>query len=428
MNVEIAKQESVFEGGDAVGVDELKVRIVQLEAELERMQLDSREAQASDQAKGLFLASMSHEIRTPMNAVIGFCDLLSSMRLDEEQRECVDAISSSGQLLIQLINQVLDYSKIEEGHLELRSEPFDIGTLLRECGTIMAGRARMKGLDFKIDCEALQDRRVMGDPIRLRQIFINLLSNATKFTHEGRVVARATSVSNANPDWASFRFEFEDDGIGINEDRLGLLFEPFRQVHESREYGGTGLGMAISKRLCEAMNGSIDVTSELGEGTIFTIELDLLLAAPEFDFETSEPPALAKLLEPVSERLKVLIVDDDPNNLLITTKLVEHLGYEARTVNNGIHAIEELRKDAYAIALMDVQMAPIDGIETARRIRAGDSGEDNRGIYIIALTARALEGDRQRSLAAGMDDYLAKPLSMEQLAERLDRAKRKLAV
>ncbi len=399
-----------------------------LEDMLANLRSEVEQIKGANEAKTIFLANMSHEIRTPMNAVVGFCDLLTNTSLDSEQRECVDAIYSSGQVLIQLINQILDYSKIESGHLELYSERTNVLELLAETQAIMAGRARMKGIDFVVEKPNLEYTYVMGDCIRIKQIMMNLLGNAIKFTKKGRVSIQASSSKSELEGCASLRFEIKDTGIGIDDKHLTKLFQPFRQGNRevNREFGGTGLGLAICKSLCLAMNGDIQVESRSNEGSRFTFELNLPIADKD-DVEEllSKKDGIGSTMDlpgHSDDRIKILVVDDNPNNLLITTKLSEYLGYEVRTVSNGLQALEAIEEECFSIVLMDIRMAPINGIETSVRIREGEAGEANRDIYIIALTAHALEGDREKCLDAGLNDYLSKPLNLEQLSRSLKRA------
>jgi len=409
------------------------------EKELNRLRESLRQAEAerdaaqrSSEAKTRFLADMSHEIRTPMNAVIGFCDLLAKTELNDEQEECLDAIGSSGQLLIQLVNQVLDFSKIESGHLDLRDEVVDLRQLLRETHAILKGKARLKGIDFLLDERGLEVPLVRGDGVRVKQVLINLLSNAIKFTRRGHVMLIASSQPSEDAGYARVKFEIHDTGIGIGPRQLEQLFLPFMQFVERNgmdEQQGSGLGLAICKSLARAMGGDIRVSSEPGQGTSFTVEASLR------EFCSQDGGAASRIRDDLGggmihpqpkQPLRVLVVDDNPNNLLITTKLTEHLGYKVETVPDGIKALERLSASKIDIVLLDIRMSPIDGIETCRRIRQGACGEERRDVHIIALTAHALEGDRQRCLDAGLDEYLPKPLHLEQLRATLKRAESRI--
>ena len=406
----------------------------EFEAVLDTIREEVEQMRQQSESKTAFLANISHEIRTPMNAVIGFCDLLLSTKLSDEQNECVEAIYHSGQLLIQLIGQVLDFSKIDSGHLELVEDEIDLKLVLLEAQAIMGARVRSKDMAFDVDCEKVSGELVVGDPIRIKQIVVNLLGNAFKFTRSGRIGIIARTLASDLADHLRLRVRVEDSGIGIDPKAVKTLFDPFAQANNeiSRSFGGTGLGLAICKRLCQVMKGDIWIESTSSEGSVFCFEIDLPLAA---SFASSEDSIAEPASDSLEEReveeseneaerpLRVLVVDDNPNNLLITSKLSEHLGFEVRTVRSGIEAIEALEKDDFDIVLMDVRMAPIDGLETTKRIRKGAAGDKTKDIYIIAVTAHALQGDRERCVASGMNDYLSKPLTLDRLGDSLDRAK-----
>lgn len=383
----------------------------------------------SNQSKSAFLANMSHEIRTPMNAVIGFCDLLQHTKLDGDQSECVDAIQSSGEILLQLINQILDYSKIDLGAIDLYNEEIDLKDLLEEVRSILAGRARIKGIELYLDYEGLEHRSFIGDALRVRQVLMNLVSNAIKFTRHGFVKVSLSSRLDFKSGKSSILCTVEDTGIGIASENLKSVFDPFVQanVMVNKEFGGTGLGLAICRTLCKAMGGDIKVESTLGVGTTFSFEIKL--SVPEKvmavgDME-SEGASLSRRT-PLCSARKILVVDDNYNNLVITNKLAEHLGYEVELAKNGLEAIEILKKGRFDIVLMDVRMSPVDGLETARDIRASAAGDYNKDVYIIALTANALQGDRECCIEAGMNDYLAKPLNLTKLGDSLKRAENSL--
>ena len=412
-----------------------------LEAALDAACRELEALKRESESKTEFLANISHEIRTPMNAVIGFCDLLLSTDLDADQGECVEAIYHSGQLLIQLIGQVLDYSKVACGHLELLDEDVDLAQVMLEAQAIMGTRARSKGLAFELSIEGLECPFVVGDSMRIKQIVINLLGNAFKFTRQGKLALRARSQPSSLAGHARVSVEVEDSGIGIDPKRLSRLFDPFAQADSriARDFGGSGLGLAICKKLCSLMNGNIWVERTSAAGSVFCFELNLPIMAKDLNEPTGgenmvqaneaqkESEKVKQDARSSSDKLRVLVVDDNPNNLLITSKLSEHLGYEAVTVKSGVEALESLKREAFSIILMDVRMAPINGMDTTKKIRLGEAGEANKDIYIIALTAHALQGDRERCLDSGMNDYLPKPLTLERLSETMKRAEASIA-
>lgn len=410
-----------------------------LEAALTEARTEIEFGRSECLAKTNFLATMSHEIRTPMNAVIGFCDLLSNTSLSKEQEEYVSAINHSGKLLIDLIGQILDYSKIESGHTQLECDEFELDAVLVEVQAILGTRMRGRKLDFSMKCGEVSGESLIGDSTRLKQILINLLSNAFKFTKEGGVSLTATTSSSCHPGHLALRVEIEDTGVGIAPDRLKSLFFPFAQAHENivTEFGGTGLGLAICKRLCQAMNGDVWVKrTELGVGSVFAFEIHI----PKKDSGLSgvsqnvcRPDELRVAVPRKNEALanqipKLLVVDDNPNNLLITSKLSQHLGYAAETASSGVDALERMKDGSFDIVLMDVRMAPMNGIETTRMIRKGEAGVDNSSAYIIAVTAHALQGDREKCIESGMNDYLSKPLTLERLEASLNRARSELSL
>lgn len=416
--------------------EELHTELMAARAEL---RLDRMESQA----KSDFLANMSHEIRTPMNAVIGFCDLLSSTSLSKEQGEYVDAINHSGKLLIDLIGQVLDYSKIESGHLLLECEEMRLDELFVEVQAIFGARASDKAVEFVVDCSQVSREALLGDSTRVKQILLNLLSNAYKFTKKGRICLSATTTTSEHSGHLCLLVRVEDTGIGIDCEHLRTLFDPFTQAHSKKHtaLGGTGLGLAISKRLCEAMHGDIWIErTESGEGSVFAFEIHI----PRKNATTLSLNAEAKAVrsapapfkhDPARDGvagskapLRLLVVDDNPNNLLITSKLSQHLGYDAETVTSGVAALKRMKEGEFDIVLMDVRMAPLNGMETTRKIRGGEAGDRSTEAYIIAVTAHALQGDKEKCIQSGMNDYLSKPLTLERLEESLNRARSELSL
>ncbi|MBD5778752.1 response regulator [Pelagicoccus sp. NFK12] len=414
----------------------------ELEKALERAREEVEYGKAESRAKSDFLANMSHEIRTPMNAVIGFCDLLSSTSLTKEQLEYVEAINHSGKLLIDLIGQVLDYSKIDSGHLHLDCQEIELGALFMEVQAILGAKARNKAIDFEVDLRRIGSEILLGDSTRVKQVLINLLSNAYKFTRRGRIALTASTAESEYDGHVCLRVRVEDTGIGIAPERIRSLFCPFAQAHtrEENDYEGTGLGLAICKRLCEAMKGDVWIErTELDKGSVFALEIHLPRKEPDVrplnarkvseenrTMKTSEKSAAKERKR--NAPLRLLVVDDNPNNLLITSKLSQHLGYNAETVTNGVDALKKMKSGDFHIVLMDVRMAPINGMETTRMIREGEAGDRSSGAYIIAVTAHALQGDKERCIQSGMNDYLSKPLTLERLEESLNRARSELSL
>ena len=375
-------------------------------------------------AQAQFLANMSHEIRTPMNGVIGMASLLEATALGPEQRDYVETIGSSGRALLRIIDDILDFSKMEAGRLELENVEFDPRQLVGEVARLFAPLAGAKGLELRAAVDDGVAALLRGDPGRLRQALVNLVGNAVKFTDRGQVAVRARP--EAELEGAQLvRFEVRDSGIGIAPEALGRLFRPFAQADGSttRRYGGTGLGLVISKRLVELMGGQLGVMSEPGEGSVFWFTARLERAArPAAGAEAAgaveAAPATAEAPAAARSRGRVLVAEDNPVNQKVAARMVERLGYAVDVASTGDEAVASVRRGPYSAILMDGQMPETDGFEATRIIRAL---EGERHTPIIALTASAMRGDRERCLAAGMDDYVSKPVSPEQLEAVLRR-------
>jgi len=366
------------------------------------------DALAANRAKGEFLANISHEIRTLMNGVIGMAELLGYTQLTAEQQGHLKAIQVSGRSLLTLLNDVLDFSRLEPRKLTIERRPFRVRTVVEECLEIMAPLGAGKGLALRSSIAGGTIETLLGDQQRTRQVLLNLLSNAIKFTAAGKVDL-AVSSRSLDDGRVEVRFSVTDTGPGIAGDDVDRLFVAFQQVDgsASRKHGGAGLGLAISKRLTELMGGIISVETALGRGSTFHFTIvgettDLPLPAREIAEHPSpaRPPAL-----------RILLAEDEAINRIVVLHMLRQLGYEAATVNNGLEALQAIEHDTYDVILMDIQMPDMDGFEVTRRIR--DTRRDQP--HIIALTAHALSGDRERCLAAGINDYLSKPVRMADL-------------
>ena len=364
-----------------------------------------RDAVAASRAKSDFLAHMSHEIHTPMNGVIGLTHLALDTELDATQRDYLTKINQSAGLLLRVINDILDVSKIEAGKVELDEAPFQIDALLEGVSSMAGVQAAQRRIPFRITLAADVPRALIGDALRLGQVLTNIVGNAIKFTEHGEVDLTVALVSSA-PEVTMIRFSVRDTGIGMTETQLSRLFEPFGQADASitRRFGGTGLGLAISKGLVDRMGGRLEVSSRYGAGSTFIIDLPLKRAAVTANRPSRTPAGHRQL-----GGLRLLVAEDNAINQEIIIKLLERAGATVQCVDNGRLAVERIEADPHAFdgILMDVQMPELDGLAATRRIRQSYDAET---MPIIAMTAHALAEERQRCLDAGMNDHVAKPI------------------
>lgn len=399
-----------------------------LTAQEQRRRLDAEQdrdqARDASRLKSQFVATMSHELRTPLTTIIGISELLAGTSLDDRQRRYCEQISESAEALLTIINSILDFSKIEAGKLELDERDFELQAVIESAASVLSPQARKKSLRLHIDIDPLLPALVRGDADRLMQILLNLIGNAVRFTERGNVVVRATPVETALRG-AVIRFEVQDTGIGIGAEVLPRLFEPFVQADSSssRKYGGTGLGLSISKRLVTLMGGEIGVQSESGCGSLFWFNIPFQLTAavlPARELPVAGETAPARPRPGGPNPALVLVAEDNPNIRELLGHQLRALGIQTEMVSDGAEAVAALRNERYGAILMDCQMPNVDGFEATRLIREQEEASGHR-TPIIAMTANAFKEDRDACLAAGMDDYLAKPVRMEALRGTIER-------
>lgn len=407
---------------------ELEIKVAERTAELteanKNLLLARDQAIEASNIKSAFVANISHELRTPLSGILGMTELMLASDLPDEQREMVEVVSESGKALLAVVNDILDISKIEAGKIELHEEPFNPALLVQDCVKLMAAAAASKEIKLNVSLDSQLPVFVHGDPSRIQQSLLNLIGNAIKFTEKGVVSVSAELIAETDS-ITDIRFSVKDTGIGITEKSRERLFKPFSQVDEgsTRKYGGTGLGLAISKRFVEMMNGTIDFESELSVGSKFWFDIPFKKKVLPENLPATEPANVSlKLPDELVAGKRILVVEDNSVVSKVVCQQLKSLGLDCTPVSDGALAVYEFKTGQYDLILLDIQLPDMSGFEVTKAIRALENKhgvEANNGIPIIALSAGAMEGSREKALQAGLDDYLSKPANIEKIGHVL---------
>jgi PAS domain S-box-containing protein len=450
--IKVSISSVLMDNRDFAGILIIAQDISELKKVKEELEIAKHHAEESSRIKSSFLANMSHEIRTPLNGIIGMTDLLKTTPLNPLQQNYSSIILKSARSLQMLINDILDYSKIEAGKMKLDYEPFSLKGLMSDIQDVLLISVNEKKIHFKITIDPYVSDDLVGDPGRIKQILLNLIGNALKFTLNGSIEIEIYQISEVQRDITLY-FKVIDTGIGISDEEKNLLFKSFSQVDTktTRKYGGSGLGLAISRELVSMMDGEIGVLSKKNEGSTFwfTIKLKKELQSKNEDshFMVNSKKSESKVLsanlqeldinivppdsddqEIIQKKIKVLVAEDNKINQLVALNFLKKIGYEADIVENGEKAVEAFKSKTYDLILMDQMMPVMDGIEATRKIRTGNFEGKDQEILIIALTANAMKGDRERLLESGMDDYISKPVLLNDMKAIIEKNLKKKGI
>lgn len=383
-----------------------------------KLKISKEEAEAANEAKSNFIAKMSHEIRTPLNAIIGFTDQLGKTKLTKKQSTYMDVVNNSSQHLLSIVDDILVLSRIESGQVEVDEEPFRIANVIKAVNDVLGLRITEKNLSFEMHCDPSINDVLLGDPSKIRQVLINLIGNAVKFTHKGIVSLRCSTINRTN-NKLTLRFEISDSGIGIPANEIKRIFEPFQQVDNSlgRSYFGSGLGLTISNDLVKSMGGSISVKSKPSEGSIFSFALSFKrtkMQLPKYEYNTFVLP------ESPLDHLNILFVDDDPVSRMLGKVILDQYKARCTFVPSGHQAIKKFKPGRFQIILLDINMPGISGVDVTRHIRkVEESNKEYPKAKIIAMTANVLQRSVKKYLKAGMDDFILKPFRESDLLEKI---------